>query len=52
MPAWRLHVEGVVLTPCVVLASVVFAILWWPIWTGEPVPYDFWRWHMILPSWI
>ena len=52
VPAWRLHVEGVVLTACVVLASVVFAILWWPIWTGEPVPYDFWRWHMILPSWI
>ena len=52
VPTWRLHGEGVVLTAAVVLAAVVFALLWWPLWTGQTVPYQFWRWHMLLPSWI
>ena len=52
VPTWRLHGEGVALTAVVVLAAVVFALLWWPLWTGQTVPYQFWRWHMLLPSWI
>ena len=52
VPAWRLHGEGIALTTVVVLAAVVFAILWWPLWTGRTVAYTFWHWHMLLPSWI
>jgi len=52
VPAWRLHGEGIVLTGVVVVAAVVFAVLWWPLWTGQTVSYEFWRWHMLLPSWI
>jgi len=52
VPAWRLHGEGIVLTGVVVVAAVVFAVLWWPLWTGQTVSYEFWHWHMLLPSWI
>ena len=52
VPAWRLHGEGIALTTVVVLTAVVFAILWWPLWTGRTVAYTFWHWHMLLPSWI
>lgn len=52
VPSWRLRSEGLVMTAVVVTAAVVFAVLWWPIWTGQTVSYDFWRWHMLLPSWI
>ena len=30
----------------------VFAAFWWPIWTGQTVPYTFWHIHMWLPSWV
>ncbi|GAA3509990.1 hypothetical protein GCM10022262_37220 [Georgenia daeguensis] len=36
----------------VVGLAVAAAVFWWPIWTGATVSYDFWRWHMWLPSWI
>ncbi|MFD1717197.1 dolichyl-phosphate-mannose--protein mannosyltransferase [Georgenia deserti] len=32
--------------------AVAAAVFWWPLWTGQPVSYDFWRGHMWLPSWI
>ncbi|MFC7404848.1 dolichyl-phosphate-mannose--protein mannosyltransferase [Georgenia alba] len=36
----------------VVGLALVAAAFWWPLWTGQTVPYDFWRAHMWLPSWI
>lgn len=30
---------------------IAFAILWWPLWTGMTIPYDFWRLHIWLPGW-
>ena len=36
----------------VVGLAVLAAAFWWPIWTGQTVSYDFWHWHMWLPSWI
>ncbi|WP_052436890.1 hypothetical protein [Georgenia sp. SUBG003] len=36
----------------VVGLAVLAAAFWWPIWTGQTVSYDFWRWHMWLASWI
>lgn len=52
VPAWRLRSEGIYLALTVVGAAVVFALLWWPLWTGQTVNYDFWHHHMLLPTWI
>jgi len=41
-----------VILGAVVGLAVLAAAFWWPIWTGQTVSYDFWRWHMWLPSWI
>lgn len=43
---------GLILTGIIVLAAVVFAVLWWPIWTAQVVDYNFWLWHMLFRSWI
>lgn len=37
----------VFLAVCVVLSA-----FWYPVWTGLPVPYEFWRLHNWLPTWI
>jgi len=39
-------ISGFVILVC--LTSVFF----YPIWSGMWIGYDFWRWHMWLPSWI
>lgn len=40
------------LAAVVVALALVFAALWWPIWTGQTVSYRFWHMHMLLPSWV
>ncbi|CAM2838920.1 phospholipid carrier-dependent glycosyltransferase [Actinomyces slackii] len=52
VPTWRLRNEGVLLTVLLMTLALSFAILWWPIWTGQTVSYTFWRMHMLLESWI
>lgn len=52
VPAWRLRREGLVFAGLIVGLAVAFAVLWWPIWTGQTVSYEFWRLHMLLDSWI
>ena len=52
VPAWRTRAEGLWVLAAVVIAATIFAVLWWPIWTGQTVSYDFWHWHMLLPSWV
>lgn len=37
----------VFLAVCVLLSA-----FWYPVWTALPVPYEFWRLHNWLPSWI
>ena len=32
--------------------SIISSGFFYPIWTGEWLSYDFWRWRMWLPSWI
>ncbi|WP_194949847.1 dolichyl-phosphate-mannose--protein mannosyltransferase [Actinomyces trachealis] len=51
-PEEQVHVIGVLLIILVVTLAVVFAVLWWPLWTGRTITYDFWYWHMWFPSWI
>ena len=43
---------SLILTGIITLAAVVFAFLWWPIWTAQVVDYNFWLWHMLFRSWI
>lgn len=31
---------------------LVVSAFWYPVWTGLPVPYEFWRLHNWVPSWI
>ena len=52
VPAWRTRAEGLWVLAVVAVVATVFAVLWWPIWTGQAVSYDFWHWHMLLPSWV
>ena len=33
-------------------ACVLLSAFWYPVWTGLPVPYEFWRLHNWLPTWI
>ena len=37
----------VFLAVCVLLSA-----FWYPVWTALPVPYEFWRLHNWMPSWI
>ncbi|XNZ00540.1 dolichyl-phosphate-mannose--protein mannosyltransferase [Micrococcus luteus] len=52
-PGGRLGRRGgallVVAFTLVVLAVTVFFL---PVWTGEVIPYEHWRWRMWLASWI
>jgi dolichyl-phosphate-mannose--protein O-mannosyl transferase len=34
------------------VAAVLVSAFWYPVWTGITVPYDFWRLHNWLPTWI
>ncbi|MDQ1206363.1 dolichyl-phosphate-mannose--protein mannosyltransferase [Microbacterium sp. SORGH_AS_0862] len=34
------------------VACVVLSAFWYPVWTAMPVPYEFWRLHNWLPSWV
>ncbi|WP_150958956.1 dolichyl-phosphate-mannose--protein mannosyltransferase [Microbacterium testaceum] len=40
----------------IVLAFLVLCVgvsaFWYPVWAGLPVPYEFWRLHNWLPTWI
>lgn len=31
---------------------LLLSAFWYPVWTALPVPYEFWRLHNWLPSWI
>ncbi len=37
----------VFLAVCVILSA-----FWYPVWTALPVPYEFWRLHNWMPTWI
>ncbi|MFI8593683.1 dolichyl-phosphate-mannose--protein mannosyltransferase [Microbacterium sp. NPDC078428] len=49
-PERRAGGQGVV---AVVLAvAVLLTVFWYPVWTATEVPYDFWRLHNWMISWI
>ncbi|MDD7384019.1 MAG: phospholipid carrier-dependent glycosyltransferase [Actinomycetaceae bacterium] len=36
----------------IIVGLSAFAIYWWPLWTGTPLPYSTWQSHMWFASWI
>ncbi len=44
---WGLAAAGAVL-----VLVVVTTWFFLPIWTGQPLPYEQWRWRMWLPTWV
>jgi len=43
---------GIWAAAALVVAALLVSAFYWPIWTGQWVPYWFWRLHMLLPSWV
>lgn len=50
--AGRFSPAGIAMVTLYVVAVMVLAGLFLPIWTGQPIPYDYWQLHMWLPSWV
>ena len=49
-PARRAAGQNSVIVFLVIVALV--SAFWYPVWTGMTVPYEFWRIHNWLPTWI
>jgi dolichyl-phosphate-mannose--protein O-mannosyl transferase len=49
-PARRLAGQRIVWIFVIVVTLV--SAFWYPVWTAMPVPYDFWRLHNWLPTWV
>lgn len=43
---------GAMFSGGIVLTAVAASWFFYPIWTGEVVPYDYWHIHMWFPSWV
>ncbi|MDQ1129153.1 dolichyl-phosphate-mannose--protein mannosyltransferase [Microbacterium sp. SORGH_AS_0888] len=46
------RVAGIRVVTVFVVVAVVLAAFWYPVQTALPVPYEFWRLHNWLPTWI
>ncbi|HAN70446.1 MAG TPA: phospholipid carrier-dependent glycosyltransferase, partial [Actinobacteria bacterium] len=44
--------DGAIAAGIIVLATVAAAWWFYPIWTGQVIPYDAWRLRMWFESWI
>ncbi|WP_084125610.1 dolichyl-phosphate-mannose--protein mannosyltransferase [Demequina sp. NBRC 110054] len=31
---------------------LIVAGYFWPLWSGDPIPYDYWRMHMRIDNWV
>ena len=43
---------GAAVAGALVVAAVLGAAFFWPVWTGQVVPTEHWRWRMWFSSWI
>ena len=48
---WRRQ-RGVSLVAIFLIFVVLVSAFFYPIWTGQQVPFWFWNLHMWLPGWI
>lgn len=46
------RLSGQVVVLAFLALCVVVSAFWYPVWAGLPVPYEFWRLHNWLPTWI
>lgn len=44
--------SGIAWTTVFLAAAVAVTVFFYPIWTGQQVPFWFWQIHMWLPSWV
>jgi dolichyl-phosphate-mannose-protein mannosyltransferase len=44
--------NGQRLAAAFVIVVLLVSVFWYPVWTALPVPYEFWRVHNWLSSWI
>ncbi|WP_062379709.1 dolichyl-phosphate-mannose--protein mannosyltransferase [Demequina pelophila] len=44
--------RGTVVAAVAVALCVLVAAFFLPLWTGDPVPYEYWRLHMWMSSWV
>lgn len=50
--AGRFSPAGAAVVTVFLGAVMGLAGLFIPIWTGQPIPYEYWQLHMWLPSWV
>ena len=51
--AWgNRRMTGAMVVGGIVLAAVAASWFFYPIWTGEPLPYDAWNLRMWFPTWV
>ncbi|WP_054010221.1 dolichyl-phosphate-mannose--protein mannosyltransferase [Arthrobacter sp. ERGS1:01] len=50
-PPWR-RAQGALFAGIFVILAVALSAYFYPLWAAETIPYDYWRQHMWLPSWI
>ncbi|AGW40916.1 hypothetical protein O159_07430 [Leifsonia xyli subsp. cynodontis DSM 46306] len=44
--------RGIAWTAAFLVAATAISVFFWPLWTGQQVPFWFWQMHMWLPSWV
>jgi dolichyl-phosphate-mannose-protein mannosyltransferase len=50
-PPWRRR-QGLVIVGLFLVAALLVAAFFLPVWTAEQIPYQDWRWRMWMPSWV
>jgi len=50
-PPWRRQ-QGALFAGIFLVLAVGLSAYFYPIWAAELIPYDYWRQHMWMPSWI
>ncbi|RAN76482.1 phospholipid carrier-dependent glycosyltransferase [Bacillus sp. SRB_336] len=50
-PPWRRQ-QGALFAGVFVVLAVALSAYFYPLWSAEVIPFDYWRQHMWLPSWI
>lgn len=43
---------GIVVVGTFLIAALLISNFFWPIWTGQTIPYEHWRWRMWFNAWI
>jgi len=49
---WPRRRRGLIIVGIYCLATLALFAFYWPIYTAQVVPYNFWRMHMWFPSWV